>query len=182
MSTDYNYTNGLFHLCLRAKGYDKQMAFFHRLMYKIDSDWPWLSFRVNGEVSLCSTCHGVCVRNPRFGAEDIKAAGHQAGLKIVKVDRFSLECVPNAGIFGAHINLIPHAEAVKLLGIKAKNIRVIGDRVFHKSQLGETVEGGSAASGSPPVSKIVELLPGVSAEVLTDEEEAALYSVWGNQT
>ena len=105
MSTTYQTVSGEFHLILKIRGNPRAIEFFHRLMRRCDSDWPWKE--TNGG-RLCQHCMGVVYSSPRINPEDIKIGAKQAskigeGEVRVKI----LHYAPQAGCFAPDARVAP---------------------------------------------------------------------------
>ena len=84
------------HICLKIGGekYEtnrEKIAFFHRVAFEIDRDWPWASSYGNHSYKFrkCEKCGGRVYITPKMSPNDIKKLGRQLGLR-VKIKRFAL--------------------------------------------------------------------------------------------
>lgn len=88
MSKLFQYVTGNFHVMVKLHGPVERIRVFHKILSKVETDWPWEAKWRGTRVKVCSACKGIPISNPRITPMDIKAAAAQAGIG-VKIYQFA---------------------------------------------------------------------------------------------
>lgn len=77
---------GTAHVKVEVAGDASAVEKLHYLLHYLDSDWPYVRHRWQGEIAKCKRCEGRVYYSPRLTPGNVKSAARQMGteVKIVK--------------------------------------------------------------------------------------------------